>query len=356
MKLRRRWLVAGAVAAACLLVFLFQGRNPSRIGPSLRMPASSGLQLAGERDLPALIENRGEGSRIWAVRDIATSSCLSPAFAEAVQFVLDSPHFLEPGHKPGGLQILAPVIVQEGIGTPDLFALQPPGYAEALDASGRPLRWNVPEHIIASYSVARPVPFAAPGPAPGNPRFAADLARLAPSRNAGDYRRLVESFASRYGLNTDLVMAIIHSESNFTPTLVSPKSAMGLMQLLPSTASDEVHRFLYGRRGQVNYEQLSVPEINIRYGTAYLHILNNRYFSNVRDRQVREACVIAAYNMGPNGFLRLYGARPEEAVAKINSMGSDEFHEDLQRRLPMRETRFYVEKVKRMKQHYAGTR
>ena len=151
-----------------------------------------------------------------------------------------------------------------------------------------------------------------------------------------------------------LVYAIIHSESDFSPTLVSGKSAMGLMQLLPSTASGEVHRFLYGRRGDVGFDDLRVPEINIRYGTAYLHILLTRYFQNVSDPEAREYCTVAAYNMGPNRFLRLYGATPEEAVARINTMNADELYEDLTRRLPVRETRAYVAKVRRMKHHYAA--
>ncbi len=60
--------------------------------------------------------------------------------------------------------------------------------------------------------------------------------------------------------------------------------------------------FLYGRRGQVSYDELRVPEINIRYGTAYLHILFNRYFQKVTDPVSREYCAIAAYNLGPNRF------------------------------------------------------
>ncbi len=176
-----------------------------------------------------------------------------------------------------------------------------------------------------------------------------------PSR-AGLYRELIESFAKRYNLSIELVYAIIHSESDFSPTLVSSKSAMGLMQLLPSTASDEVHRFLYGRRGEISFEQLRVPEINIRYGTAYLHILLTRYFQDVRDPLAREYCAIAAYNMGPNRFLRLYGSNNDAAVETINAMSADELYADLTNRLPVRETRYYVAKVRRMKQHYAALR
>lgn len=351
---RRRLLLALLLCLVLAIFVCVYVKNSNRLGSVLRMPANSHLQALSAEDFPAPIENLEADGHVWALRRSASTATLNPAFAEAAQFIQDSARLVSDVPKQPHLRVLAPILFAPDGASPPLFASLPPGYGEALDAVGRPVRWRVPENQLAAYNVPRPAPFQTPEPRPVNPKFAKALAKLAPARNAGDYRQLVEGFAKRYGLNTNLVMAIIHSESNFTPTLVSPRSAMGLMQLLPSTASDEVHRFLYGRRGQVNFEQLSVPEINIRYGTAYLHILNNRYFANVRDRQVREACVIASYNMGPNGFLRLYGPTPELAVEKINSMSSDEFHDDLPRRLPQRETRFYVEKVKRMKQHYAG--
>ena len=42
-------------------------------------------------------------------------------------------------------------------------------------------------------------------------------------------------------------------------------------------------------------------------------------------------------------------------MARINALSADELYEDLTRRLPVRETRAYVAKVRRMKHHYAGT-
>lgn len=341
-------------AALFCLVFLAAINAPGRLGPVVRMPASGSLRAPSPADIPDPIENWGEAERIWALRAPADNSLLSPVFADAVQLALDAPALaLAYLSENSRLPVLNPLLTQDGATAPGLFAYGPER-ADALDVSGHPLRWRVPANIVAGYSLPRPTPFPAPTPVL-NPRYERALARLAPARNAGAYRALAESFARRFDLSTELVMAIIHSESNFSPHLVSSRSAMGLMQLLPSTASDEVHRFLYGRRGQVSYAQLSVPEINIHYGTAYLHILSSRYFANVRDKQVREACVVASYNMGPNRFLRLYGSNNQAAVENINRMSPEEFHADLPRRLPVRETRFYVEKVRRMKQHYAGS-
>ena len=347
-------VVLALAALACLLaLFCFSGNRVT----ALRRQAQHDYVSLTETDLPAQIESSSIDGRVIAIRRPVNKKAVSPALSEALRFIGDSPHIVAVADSPrtGRRRVLTPLVNLEGSGLAALSAPLALEFGEAFDESGKPLRWQVPENALSAYNVPRQWPFAQPEPRPAaSPGLAAALAKLAPSGRARDYRALVDSFAKRYNLNTSLVMAIIHSESNFSPGLVSSKSAMGLMQLLPSTASDEVHRFLYGRRGQVNFEQLSVPEINIRYGTAYLHILNNRYFADVKDASIREACVIASYNMGPNGFLRLYGPTPGQAIGKINSMSAEEFHADLPRRLPVRETRFYVEKVRRMKQHYAG--
>ena len=78
--------------------------------------------------------------------------------------------------------------------------------------------------------------------------------------------------------------------------------------------------------------------------------------AGVRDPRAREFCMVAAYNMGPNRFLRLYGKTMEEAVDYINSMSVEAFYQDLATRLPARETRYYVARVQRMKAQYASLR
>lgn len=222
---------------------------------------------------------------------------------------------------------------------------------EDVDTYGRPLRWLSTPSVLFCYT-PRPLENASGdndiGPSPAKTILAARSFKSGLSH----YSRLIEEFSSRYNLNSALVLAIVHSESNFSPQLVSSKSAMGLMQLMPSTASGEVHRFLYGKRGSVTYEQLRVPEINIRYGTAYLHILFTRYFSKVADPNAREYCAVAAYNMGPNGFLKLYGRNQEEAIANINSMTADELFASFASKLPLKETRQYVIKVRNAKLRY----
>lgn len=351
-----RALVVCTCSLAVIAIFCGAG-DADRSGPVLRRPASDRFRIVGANDLPAQIVNAGNQERVWAIRAPAQAASLVPAIGEACQFILDAPGIVTAaleGDRQKPRLVLAPLLALDGASEPQLLTALSPEHGDVLDSFGKPLRWHFPDNVLAGYNKPRPQPLPALEPLPRNPQYERALARLAPAAGARAYRSLVESHARRYRLNADLVMAIIHSESNFAPNLVSPKSAMGLMQLLPSTASGEVHHFLYGKRGQVSFAELSQPEINIRYGTAYLHILHSKYFNNVRDAQVREACVIASYNMGPNGFLKLYGPTPQAAIAAINNMSAQEFYEDLPGRLPMRETRFYVEKVRRMKQHYAG--
>ncbi|MSS27045.1 transglycosylase SLT domain-containing protein [Desulfovibrio sp. PG-178-WT-4] len=378
--LRRKTLVilSLSLGGALLLLGLLAGFVPQSEGPEVRRRASAHVVSLRPEDLPEPILPLGDGTRLWAVRRAAASPDAARGTGE------DDPALTALAGQAGAEQIisfeksgvrldmggdelffdeaaapadLAPLLALDGVSMPLLVTAQPRQYGDALDARGRPLRWQAAETLLSGYT-------------PLSPRTAEDAKKAAEEMlpegayfERGDlfsrarrYQQLVENFARRYHLSTELVYAIIHSESDFSPTLISGKSAMGLMQLLPSTASDEVHRFLYGRPGDVSFDELRVPEINIRYGTAYLHILLTRYFQDVSDPLAREYCAVAAYNMGPNRFLRLYGKTGGEAVARINAMSAEELYEDLTARLPVRETRFYVAKVRRMKGQYAELR
>ena len=390
---RRKTLVLSSLclagAGSALLLGLLSGFAPRGEGFEIRRRASAQVVSLQAQDMPAPIFQTGDGTHVWAVRRPVRAEASGPgestlAAARAVcemlaqrrngEFISFEPEgirlsmasaaplfgFEGEAARPADDAGLAPLVALDGASAPQLLAVEPFRVSDALDMEGRPLRWQDTGGLMAAY---RPVPPAsARVTAPAAPAVLPALAAPSPrafasgeaSAKAHRYQELVENFARRYNLNTALIYAIIHSESDFSPTLVSGKSAMGLMQLLPSTASGEVHRFLYGRRGDIGFDDLRVPEINIRYGTAYLHILLTRYFQNVTDPLSREYCTVAAYNMGPNRFLRLYGATSDEAVARINAMSSDELYEDLTRRLPVRETRAYVAKVRRMKHHYAA--
>ena len=362
--MKRRTLVVAGAALACAsaAVGLLAGFVPPQEDfVSLRRRAGQYVAVAGPEDMPRPIERMGDGVRVWAVRRDAVRTVRAPgkvpATADAVVSFDDRGVRLELGA--ASLRFagtvapepsLAPLVSMDGMTVPALVAGQPVRYGEALDMRGRPLRWQGAQALLEGYSL--------PGPRVGELDFD-DLMPLPLFTggpllaHASRFRTLVEDCARRYNLSPDLVLAIIHSESTFTIDLVSHRSAMGLMQLLPTTAGDEIHRFLYGSKGDISFDELSQPDINIRYGTAYIHILLTRYFGGVRDRYSRELCMLAAYNMGPNRLLRFFGKSRQEAVDAINALSGDELYRVLTTDLPVRETRFYVAKVQHYRQAYA---
>ncbi len=101
------------------------------------------------------------------------------------------------------------------------------------------------------------------------------------------YSALVRDRARAEGLDPALLAAVIYQESKFRTDARSSSGAIGLMQLTPATAKGIALR-TGGTAFHVS--DLTVPEINVRYGAWYLHDLLAKYGS------VR--LVLAAYNAG----------------------------------------------------------
>lgn len=161
----------------------------------------------------------------------------------------------------------------------------------------------------------------------------------------GQYRSLVDTFAKRYHLSSDLVLSIMRVESNYRPYAVSRSNAMGLMQLVPHTAGWEAHLYLTGKKEVPESDILFDPAKNIEYGIAYLHLLFTRHFPDITDRASRELCVIAAYNGGPNAVWRSFDPDRERAVSKINNLSPGDVYEHLTNKMGTSEARIYVDKV-----------
>ena len=121
-----------------------------------------------------------------------------------------------------------------------------------------------------------------PADAPTAPAPAA-----APARPA---RELVEAAAKKNGLPSSFVHSVVAAESGYKVDAVSPKGAVGLMQLMPATAKT------YG----VNPLD---PAQNVEAGAAYLRELLIKY-----DGDARRA--LAAYNAGPDAVRKYNGVPP----------------------------------------------
>ena len=161
---------------------------------------------------------------------------------------------------------------------------------------------------------------------------------------ARQYLPLARKHAEAFGLDPTLVLAIMRVESDFNPFAVSHAGALGLMQVVPSTAGRDVYQFLNGRPGHPSGDELFDPDFNIRYGSAYLHIVKNRYLP-AADPISREYCAIAAYNGGPGSVQRVFAADRAEALRRIDAMPPDAVYDQLTERHPASETRRYLWKV-----------
>ena len=126
----------------------------------------------------------------------------------------------------------------------------------------------------------------------------------APPQAPADPRELADAAADRYGLPRQLVRSVVKAESGFQPHAVSRKGAIGLMQLMPGTASE---------LGADPHD----PAQNVDAGTRYLRDLLLKY-----DGGLFRA--LAAYNAGPRAVERYKGVPPyRETVGYIERVVRD---------------------------------
>ena len=140
---------------------------------------------------------------------------------------------------------------------------------------------------------------------------AAPAPELKPATPEPSPRELVDAAAKRHGLPANFVHSVVAAESAYKPDAVSPKGAIGLMQLMPATAQ------AYGADPRN-------PAQNVEAGTALLRELLIKYNGDARR-------ALAAYNAGPG------------AVERYNGVP------------PYRETQTYIERVLRKYNKAEGT-
>jgi soluble lytic murein transglycosylase len=135
---------------------------------------------------------------------------------------------------------------------------------------------------------------------------------------------IIRQQAAQKGVPADLIAAVIYSESRFRDQ-TSHAGARGLMQITPATA--KLIEKLSG--GQTfKFEDLSNPDINIRYGTFYLRYLIDKFGDN-------DIAALAAYNAGETNVVAWGGS----------NLRLDD--------IPFPETRGYVEDVLDKRDEYA---
>ncbi len=157
----------------------------------------------------------------------------------------------------------------------------------------------VPKDFVVSV-VPDEVPYVAPEPDQAADGIAVPIlsvetevavAELVPG-SRGELLALVDRLAAHHGVRAELARAVVQVESNYQSRAVSPKGAMGLMQLMPATAR------------QYALEDPFDPAQNLNAGLQHLRGLLDRY------GQGRESLALAAYNAGEGAVTRYRGIPP----------------------------------------------
>lgn len=138
------------------------------------------------------------------------------------------------------------------------------------------------------------------------------------------YRDLILPLARQYGVDPFLVAGLIRQESMYSPAIVSPAGAIGLMQVMPSTGTTLAAEL--GLAGFDPERDLRRPEVNLRLGIHYLAKRLEQYGGDV-------VSALAAYNAGAHR-VEFWSTFPEYRDPQL-------FAE----RIPFAETRDYVKIV-----------
>lgn len=106
-----------------------------------------------------------------------------------------------------------------------------------------------------------------------------------------DLHEMLSEAGQQHNLDEDLLASVVKAESGGNTRAVSRAGARGLMQLMPSTASD------------LGVQDSFKPGENVRGGSTYLDVLLTRYHENL-------ALALAAYNAGPAAVDKYHGIPP----------------------------------------------
>ncbi len=168
------------------------------------------------------------------------------------------------------------------------------------------------------------------------------------------FKPFVQKYAKKYSVSENLIYSIIRTESNFNQFAVSSAGALGLMQVVPTSAGRDAYKFTRGKSWTPSKSYLFNAQNNIDLGSAYLKLLDTKYLRGIYNPITREYCVISAYNTGSGNVLKTFSSNRETAKKIINKKTPAEVYTTLREKLPYKETRRYLMKVVNYKKDFVN--
>ncbi len=164
------------------------------------------------------------------------------------------------------------------------------GIYKIVEKDGTIVYTNVPPKGAGARQARRMDQDFRPAPAPAAPARVTEWSQ----QKLTDFDGYIEDAAVRYKIPAPLVRAIMHAESAFNITALSPVGASGLMQLMPATAQEMYVKDIFD------------PKDNIEGGVRYLRVLANEFDGDM-------VKMVAGYNAGPDAVKKYGGQVPPYA-------------------------------------------
>ncbi len=167
-------------------------------------------------------------------------------------------------------------------------------------------------------------------------------------RRAAKYKPTVDLWAKKYNLDPAFILGIMRQESAFNPRARSSAGAVGLLQIMPQFAGQEVMGAVTGKATPPTQEYLYDPSKNIMVGSTYLQLLRDKYFPLISDKATQQYLITCSYNWGPH--------RIKTAISKgrlKTRMPATDIFNRLQEIAPA-ETREYLRKVTQYTKNFQG--
>lgn len=173
-------------------------------------------------------------------------------------------------------------------------------------------------------------------------------------KRAESYIPYVNKVAEKWGIEPELILAIMHTESHFNPVAQSHIPAYGLMQVVPTSAGKDVTKRYMGGEKLLPPEVLFNPEFNIDIGTSYLNILDKHYLKNVKDKEVRTYLTISSYNGGIGAVAKHFSGKASLSTLPpaVATLEPQAVYQSLAEDFPYKETRNYIKKVQDKREFY----